>query len=551
MPVPRDLTLRICRFSTWWNPQVPRLLWVWTLLCGLPFAAQADPVDADWLLTGATVIDGTGQPRLRADIALRGQKIVAVGTFERGTIAQEIDCRGLVIAPGFIDLHNHSDSQVVDPQTRANVNFLMQGCTTIVTGNCGSGPVDARDYYRRLEESGCGTHVAHLLPQGSLREQVVGLAQRDATPDELQQMRDLARQAMEAGAWGLSTGLIYVPSSYASTAEIASIAQVVGQTGGLYVSHIRGEGLQLLAAVDEALDIGTKSGCPVHISHFKASGEEAWGLVQRAAARIEQARSAGQNVTADQYPYIASSTSLEATLLPAWARAGGNREMLARLEDPETGPRVRQAIEQSLERTAGGARIRLARYARQPLWAGKSLADLATERQTSPLELVLEIVRGGGAAVVNFGMREEDVRFVMALPWVATASDGRAYLPGADRPHPRSYGTFPRKIGHYAQREQVVTLEQAIRSATSLPAAILGLKDRGRLEPGLVADLVVFDPESFIDQATYDDPHAYATGVRHVFVAGEPAVWKGSPTGALRGRPLRRPPPRNTTTADP
>ena len=516
------------------------------LVLGLPpLAAHADPVDSDWLLTGATVIDGTGKPGFLADVAVRGQKIVAVGTFERGTIAQELDCRGLVIAPGFIDLHNHSDTQVLDPQTRANVNFLLQGCTTIVTGNCGSGPVDAAEYYRQIDEAGCGTHVAHLLPQGSLRERVVGLAQRAATGEEVRQMRDLARSAMAAGAWGMSTGLIYVPSSYADTAEITSIAEVVGQTGGLYASHIRGEGIQLLASVQEALEIGARSGCPVHVSHFKASGEEAWGLVQRAAELIEQARQEGRKVTADQYPYIASSTSLEATLLPNWARAGGNREMLARLDDPEMGPRIREAISQSLKNTDGGGRIRLARYGAQPRWAGKSLAELAAETQTPPVDLVLGILRGGGAAVVNFGMREEDVRFVMSLPWVATASDGRAYLPGADRPHPRSYGTFPRKIGHYARRERVLSVEQAIRSATSLPASILGLTDRGEIAPGRVADLVVLEPERFLDQATYDDPHAYASGVRHVFVTGEPVVWKGSPTGALRGRALRRPPVRS------
>ena len=521
-----------------------RLTFILSLWFAVPRTVLGEPVDADWVFQGGTLVDGTGRPAQQADVAVRGQKIVAVGQFERGSIGQEIDCRGLVIAPGFIDLHNHSDAQVLDFQTRANVNFLMQGCTTIVTGNCGSGPVDAAGYYRKIEEAGCGTHVAHLLPQGSLRERVVGLAQRAATEEEVRQMRDLARLAMAAGAWGLSTGLIYVPSSYADTAEITSIAEVVGQSGGLYASHIRGEGIQLLASVEEALDIGAKSGCPVHVSHFKASGQEAWGLVQRAAELIEQARRQGRKVTADQYPYIASSTSLEATLLPNWARAGGNREMLARLDDPETGPRIREAIGEALRNTEGGGRIRLARYGGQPRWAGKSLAELAAETQTHPVDVVLGILRGGGAAVVNFGMREEDVRFVMTLPWVATASDGRAYLPGADRPHPRSYGTFPRKIGHYAQRERVLSVEQAIRSATSLPAAILGLTDRGEIAPGRVADLVVFEPERFIDQATYEEPHAYASGVRHVFVAGEPAVWKGSPTGALRGRALRRPPVR-------
>ncbi|MCY2963453.1 MAG: amidohydrolase family protein [Planctomycetota bacterium] len=504
-------------------------------------AVLAEPIDADAVFTGGMLIDGTGGPAVAGEVAIRGDRIVAVGTFEHGTVGMQIDCRELVIAPGFIDLHNHSDAQVLDPHTRGNVNYLMQGCTTIVTGNCGSGPVDAGEYYRKIDEAGCGTHVAHLLPQGSLRDRVLGLAQRPATAEELEKMKTLADRAMRDGVWGMSTGLIYVPSSYASTEEITEIARVVGTHGGLYASHIRGEGLQVLAAVQEALDIGANAGTPVHISHFKSTGREAWGLVRRAAELVETARRSGRKVTADQYPYIASSTSLDATVIPTWALAGGPTEFQERLADPDKGIRIREAIEDALQRADGGARIKLARYAKQPDWAGRSIADVAQQRNTTPLEVVLEITRNGGAAVVNFGMSEDDVRYVMTLPWVATASDGRAYLPGADRPHPRSYGTFSRKLGHYAIREQVISLEMAVRSATSLPAEILGLNDRGVVKLGNVADLVVFSKADLIDAATYDAPHQYARGMRYVYVAGQPAVWEGIPTGALRGKSLRRP----------
>lgn len=522
----------------------PRLPWVilllWTIgLTPPPCTILAEPVDADILLEGGVIVDGTLAPERQGDVALRGDRIVAVGQFEKGTIGLVVDCRDSFIAPGFIDLHNHSDAQVLDRNTRVNVNYLMQGCTTIVTGNCGSGPIDVAEYYRNIDEAGCGTNVAHLVPQGRLRDEVMGTVQRPATPQELQAMRDLTRKAMQAGAWGMSTGLIYVPSSYAETPEITEIAKVVGEYQGIYASHIRGEGVQLLVAIREALDIGAAAATPVHISHFKSTGRDAWGLVRQAAEMIETARRHGQTVTADQYPYIASSTSLDATLLPTWALAGGPDRLRERLDDPDAGPRIRSAVADALERGDGGHRIRLARYARQPEWAGKSLVEIADIQQTTPLEIALEITRNGGAAVVNFGMNEDDVRFVMTLPWVATASDGRAYLPGPDRPHPRSYGTFPRKLGHYALHEGVITSMHAIRSCTSLPAKILGLTDRGTLAVGQIADVVVLSPRDLTDSATYDSPHQYARGTRYVFVAGQAAVWQGVPTGMLAGKALR------------
>jgi N-acyl-D-aspartate/D-glutamate deacylase len=461
---------------------------------------------------------------------------VAVGSFETKTAEWRLDCTGLVVMPGAIDLHNHSDRQVVAPGTRANLNYLLQGCTTVVTGNCGSGPVDVGEYYSKINGAGAGTNVIHLLPHGALRKQVVGTDRRPATPAELKEMRELAEKAMTDGAWGMSTGLIYVPGTYADTNELVALAEVVASHKGIYASHIRNENVRLLAAVDEAMEIGRRAGLPVHVSHFKSSGRGSWGLVRRAADRIAAARKAGQVVTADQYPYIASSTSLDATVIPTWARAGGRKELIRRLDDKEIGVKLRTAIAENLSRKDNGQVIKIARFRHRPDWVGRSVAEIAEAEVMTTVEVAVEVARNGGASVVNFSMSEEDVRHIMQVPWVATASDGRAYLPGADRPHPRSYGTFARKLGHYAIREKVLGLAAAVRSMTGLPAEILGLKDRGVLRVGSVADVAVFDPKTIRDAATFEDPHQYSEGFRYVLVNGRPAVFRGKPTGALAGR---------------
>ena len=514
------------------------LLFVWSALIPERLSG-AEPIQADLVLRGGTLFDGSGSPGVIGDLALREGLIVGVGKFEVKSADRVIDCTGLYLAPGFIDLHTHSDDQVVSPTLRACVNYVVQGCTTSVTGNCGSGPVDVAAFYAKVNLTGAGTNVAHLLTQGSLREQVVGNVDRRPTADELAKMRSLADQAMQDGAWGMSTGLIYVPSVYAETSELIEIAQVVGSHGGLYASHIRGEGSELLTAVNEAMQIGLKAKCPVHISHFKASGSENWGLIRQAAVQIETAHAAGHIVTADQYPYTASSTSLEATLFPTWARSGGSTELIARINDAEAGPRLRKDVQRSIDRAAEGQAVVIARFKPRQDWVGKSVKQIAESEQKSAIDIALEIVKRGGAAVVNFSMSEEDVRYAMQLPWVATASDGRSYLPGADRPHPRSYGTFARKIGRYALLDNVLSVEQAIRSASGLPADIIGFKDRGYLRTGLAADVVVFDPAKYLDTATFEEPHHYATGVRYVFVNGIPAVHEGQPTGALAGKALK------------
>ncbi len=505
------------------------------------WAGAQDPIEADILLVGGDLHIGDGSPMHVGDLAIQGDRIVAVGDFKVASSKLTIDCKGLVVCPGFIDLHNHSDDEIVEPHTRAAMNYIMQGCTTMVTGNCGSGPIDVAGYYRWIDDHGAGTNIMHLLPQGSLRREVMGSDRREATEEELAEMLELAKQAMLDGAWGMSTGLIYVPSSYANTEELIEIARVVGKHGGIYASHIRNEGTGLLDAIDEALEIGRRASVPVHVSHFKSSGKDSWGLVRTAVEKIKQERDQGQIITADQYPYTASSTSLQATLIPAWARAGGRKKMLERMapESP-TSKRIIDAIKRKLEITDNGHRIQIASCAKHPEWAGRRLDEIAAEENVSTLELVHRIQRDGGAAIVNHSINEQDVRFVMQQDWVATASDGSAKVPNHTVPHPRNYGTFPRKIGYYALRQNALELQLAIRSSTNLPAKILGIDDRGMLAAGNFADVVVFDSAEFLDQATFEKPHQYGKGLTYVFVNGRSVVYEGQPTGVLAGRALRK-----------
>jgi N-acyl-D-amino-acid deacylase len=342
---------------------------------------------------------------------------------------------------------------------------------------------------------------------------------------------------MRDGAWGMSTGLIYIPGTFAETTELIAINKTIGRYGGIYASHIRNEATELTSAVDEAIRIGREGGTPVHISHFKASGPDAWGGLRVAAEMIEKARAEGLKVTADQYPYIASSTSLEATLLPAWSREGGRSALEERLKDDKQRAEIRADIEKSFARKGP---IQIAAYRPKPSYIGKKLDEIAAMEKLAVPDLVLQIEERGGARIVNFGMNEEEVRFGMTLPWVATASDGGARIPGNEQPHPRNFGTFSRKIGLYAIKEKVLPLSAAIRSSSGLPADILGLTDRGYLRAGLAADIVVFDPKTLIDRATYDQPQQYSAGVVHLFVNGIPAIADGTPTGALAGRALRR-----------
>jgi N-acyl-D-aspartate/D-glutamate deacylase len=514
------------------------------LLLGALLPASEPTVDADVVLRGVTLYDGTGGPATTGDLALRGERIVGVGQFQLRGKPKVLEGAGLMAAPGFIDLHTHSDQALLQPPTRANLCYLLQGVTTVVTGNCGSGPADVAGYYQGLEAGGVGTNVLHLIPHGDVRRAVLRNVNRPPTAEELRRMEGLVDDGMKAGAWGMSTGLIYTPSGYARTDELTALARVVARHDGMYASHIRDEGTGLPGALEEALTIGRDAGLPVHISHLKASGRRSWGKAADAVALIEKARQSGQAVTADQYPYTASSTSLAATLVPPAFREGDRKDFQARLGDAELGPQIRKAVEARLQACDEGRAIRIARFEPRPAWQGKDLHAIALAEKTTPLDVALEVERKGGAAVVNFSMSEEDVRLILRQPWVATASDGASMVPAQGSvPHPRSYGCFARKVGRFAFEDKVVAPASAVRSASGLPADILHLKDRGYLKVGYYADVVIFDPATFRDRATFDRPHQYATGVRWLFVNGRAAVEDGKFTGVLAGRVLRHPDP--------
>ena len=520
--------------------------------CGfaVPSSHAADaPLTAGIVIRNATLFDGSGKPGVKGDLAIRGDRIVGVGAFDVAGKPRVIDGAGLIVAPGFIDLHTHSDINIfvpgsvvpiAEPATRANLNYLTQGVTTVVSGNCGLGPVDVADYLKKVEEAKPGTNVAAMLPHNDLRRLVMGNVNRAPSAEELKKMKAMVEQAMKDGAWGMTTGLIYTPGSYAKTDELVELAKVVAAHRGFYASHMRDEGAGLLPAITETLDIGKRADLPVHISHLKARGPKAWGKAGDALALIADARAKGQAVTADQYPYTAASTYLSAVAIPAAFREGGLKELNARLDDPEQGPKVRAGIDELLTTLwEEGKALRIASYPKNTAWQGLDLATLAAREKKPVRDLVIDIERNGGATVVIFAMKEDDVRLILKQPFVAVASDGSTSLPAAAPTHPRSYGTFPRKIGHYAIAEKVVPLEQALRSASGLPADILRLPERGYLKPGYFADVVVFDPAQFRDTATFDRSHEYATGVRYLFVNGVPALDNGRYTGALAGQALR------------
>ncbi|MGI9427939.1 MAG: N-acyl-D-amino-acid deacylase family protein [Bythopirellula sp.] len=530
-----------------------RLVVVLLALTALVDGRHLQAIEADVVLVGGTLVDGTGEVGVSGDIAIRGDRIVAVGKLDNTQAARTIECTGLIVSPGFIDLHNHSDfeSSKKDPQTgeeqkqpkileeqlRPSSCYLTQGCTTIVTGNCGGGAVEVDDFYNQLDANRPGVNVAHLLPAGALRNKVIGMSRRGPTPEELDTMRTLAGAAMQAGAWGMSTGLQYVPGSFAETDELVAIAEVVGRADGIYASHMRDEGDQLLDAVEETIEIGRRANLPVHISHFKASKQRNWGKVRAAAKAIEVARAAGRQVTADQYPYIASSTTITAMLLPDEEREGGKQAVLERLSDPKQLQRLRPIVQDSLD---ARGKIMIASCPQHPAWTGKTIREVAVAEQRAPVEVALDVIRSGDEQGVNFAMDERDVRFIMTLPWAATASDGSTKVDDNSKPHPRSFGTFPRRIGRYAIEQGVVAVERAIRSATGLPADIIGFSDRGYLRQGYVADIVVFDPQSFRDQATFQSPFEVSTGVRWLLVNGQVVIDDGELIATAAGRPLRK-----------
>jgi N-acyl-D-amino-acid deacylase len=517
----------------------------------------------DLLIRGGTVIDGTGAPGLRADVAITDGRITEIGTVTGRRAMRMIDARDMVVAPGFIDIHSHSDESMF--VNSALESALHQGVTLVVCGNCGGSSAPVRglaaeeadrdlerlgvkrtwshfyEYADAVEKNGTSINVCSYVGHGTLRMCVVGAAARRPTDTELDEMRRLLARAMDEGAVGLASGLIYPPSAYGDTDELAALCEVVREKGGLYASHIRNEGERLIEAVEENLEIGRRSRARVQLSHHKAAGMKNWGKVQDSVARIQAARDAGLDVQADQYPYTASSTGLSVTI-PNWVHEGGSAKLCERLRDPVVRARIR---DEETETGRAWDRIVIARALRRPEYSGKSVAELARAARKDPLEWTCDtlVEHDGAVDIIHHSMSEDDVRYVMGQPWIAIGSDSRANAPygplSFGKPHPRSYGTFPRVLGHYSRDERVLSLEDAVRKMTGLNARHLRLQDRGVVRPGAWADLAVFDAARIADAATFDDPHRYPEGVAYVVVNGAVALDSGETTDERAGRFLR------------
>ncbi len=495
------------------------LLAVWHF----PQPTQTQPYDL--LIRGGRIIDGTGNAWFRADVALRGDTIAAIGKLDGATARRVIEANGQIVAPGFIDIHSHARRQIFE-ETKAE-NYIRQGVTTAIEGPDGSSPLPLKPFFDQLRQARIAINLGALVGQGSIREKVIGLADRRATPEEIEKMKALAKEAMEQGALGLSTGLFYVPGNYTPTEEVIELAKVAGQMGGIHTSHMRDEAANVLKSVEETIAIGERGGLPTQVTHHKIIGKGNWGRSTDTLRVIAEARARGVDVTIDQYPYTASSTGLVA-LLPQWSQEGGQRELVKRLNDAATRVKIKAAVIENIKFDRGGGdpkNIAIARCGWDQSLEGKNLAEITAARGRTvtienAAETALEIVAKGSVSAIFHAINEDDLVRILKDPLTMIASDGGVEIPKQGVPHPRSYGTFARVLGVYVREKRVLSLEDAIRKMTSLPAARLGLQGRGVLRPGMKADIAVFDPAHIIDRATFADPHQYAEGVSYVIVNG-------------------------------
>lgn len=500
----------------------------------------------DVIIRHARIVDGTGGPWYRGEIAITGDTIARIERHIDGTAARELDAQDQVVAPGFIDLHTHARRGIFDVPTADN--YIRQGVTTIFEGPDGGSPLPIGEFLDRVEKLKTAPNFATFVGQGSVREKVIGTVNRAATAEELARMKELVRQAMRDGAYGLSTGLYYVPGSFTPTSEVVELARVAGEFGGIHISHMRDETAKVLDSVRETIRIGEEGRLPTQVTHHKVLGQPNWGRSVDTLALIDEARARGVDVTSDQYPYTASSTSLTAALMPAWSLEGGRSEMLKRLADAPTRQRIREVMIDRIlhERGGGDARnIQIASTDFDPSLAGKNLADVTRAGGKEPTpenaaDAALALVERGSVSGIFHAMSEPDVERILRHPATMIASDGEVPVFGKASPHPRSYGTFVRVLGRYVRERKVLALEEAVHKMTSMPARRVGLPDRGVLLPGFKADLVVFDPATVADKATFEQPHQYPAGVPYVLVNGIFVVDGGKTTGARPGKVLRK-----------
>ncbi|HEX8473401.1 MAG TPA: D-aminoacylase [Pyrinomonadaceae bacterium] len=518
------------------------------LAFALPAATQSTdaPVATvttyDLVITNARIVDGTGNPWFRADVGIKDGRIRRIARIAPAEGRKAIDARGQILAPGFIDVHTHTEGIYNQPEAE---NFVRMGVTSLVTGNCGSSAVDVGKFLGRSAEQPLSVNISTLVGHGSVRAEVLGEANRAPTSEELQRMEGIVGQAMRDGALGLSTGLIYVPGTYAKTDEVVALARVAARHGGVYATHMRDEGNGVVEAIRESLRIGEEAGLPVEISHFKISSKKLWGKTTVTLGMVEEARRRGQSVTVDQYVYTASSTSLD-TLLPSWVREGGLEEGKRRLDDAATRERAAREMKESLKQSGfkDYSYAMVASHRANPAFNGKSIAGITKEKRgksdvNNQIAQIMEMYAAGGAGMVYHKMDEADVRRILREPWTMVASDSGVRRFGEGVPHPRGYGNNARVLGRYVRELGVISLEDAVRKMTSLPAQTFGLRDRGLISEGFAADLVIFDDATVGDRATFEQPHQYPNGISFVLVNGETVLANGEMTAARPGTPLR------------
>lgn len=508
-------------------------------------AIHAQQNRCDILIRNGKILDGTGNSWYYGDVAVNGSKIVATGKNLAYTANCTIDAAGLIVSPGFIDVHTHIEGdEKAEPEAK---NFIYDGVTTVIAGNCGASNIDINKYFNWIDSFKLSVNVGSLIGHSDVRRAIMGRANRAASAQELQQMETLVHKAMRDGALGLSTGLIYVPGSYANTTEIVALAKVAAQYNGVYAGHMRNEGDEITAAINEALTIGKEANIPVQISHFKVSGQHNWGRSKETLAMVQKARQAGLDVTIDQYPYTASSTSIS-TLLPDELLADGQDSVRARLQRPEA---RKYAVDYMLERLRKRklkhfSYAVVANYSKNSEYNGKSIEEInrmmgRKHRAKDEALTIIDLQLNGGAGAVFHGMGEEDVRYIMKYPFNMFASDASIRVFNQGMPHPRGYGTNARVLQKYVRQEKVLSLEEAIRRMTSLPAQKFQLKDRGLLKEGMAADIVIFDENNVAELTTYEKPHAYSKGFVYVLVNGAITIDNEKHTGARAGKTLTGP----------
>jgi N-acyl-D-amino-acid deacylase len=512
-------------------------------LLAAPFSKISAAPDSlyDLTIVNARIVDGTGNPWFRGAIGIKNGRIVKVGNISPSNAKQTIDAQNKIIAPGFIDVHAHVEDIFELPQAE---NFVRMGVTSLITGNCGGSAGDIKEFLGRYRSAPLAVNLGTLIGHNTVRSKVMGLDNRAPTAEEQSKMEQMVEQAMKDGAVGFSTGLIYLPGTFSKTDEVVNLAKVASRYNGVYASHIRDEGTEVVKAIEEAINIGEQAKMPVEISHFKISSKALWGNTPTTLGLVKSARERGLSVTVDQYVYTASSTSLTARM-PAWAAAGGLEEGKKRLADPATRAKIVKEMKEDLKKKdfKDYSFAYVASYRPNPEFNGKNIAEITrmTKNKKSldaQIEQIFEMYEKGGASMVYRVMSEDDVKNILREPFTMIASDSAVRRFGEGVPHPRGYGNNARVLGEYVRNQKIISLEDAIRKMTSLPAQTFNLRDRGQIREGMAADLVIFDENKIADKATFDQPHQYAEGFQAVIVNGEIVFDGQKMTGKMSGSPL-------------